>query len=73
MPLFEYICAQCGTKFEKIVRTHTSSVECVGCNSAKVERQLSVFAVASSGTESAAAEFCAPCGMERPGTCGSVN
>ncbi len=73
MPLFEYVCGECETRFEKIVRTHTTSVDCVRCNSPKVERQLSVFAVASNGTDSAAPEFCAPCGMDRPGTCGSVN
>ena len=72
MPLFEYVCGECGTKFEKIVRTHTASVECVNCKSVKIERQLSVFAVASSGSESAAEEFCGPCGMPGPG-CGSVN
>jgi len=72
MPLFEYVCGECGSKFEKIVRTHTASVECVSCNSEKVERQLSVFSVASSGSESAAGEFCGPCGMPGAG-CGSVN
>ncbi len=72
MPLFEYVCGECGSKFEKIVRNHTTSVECVSCNSVKVERQLSVFAVASGGTESAPAEFCGPCEMPGPG-CGSVN
>ena len=72
MPLFEYVCEECGTQFEKIVPTHTSSVECVSCKSVEVERQLSVFAVASSGSESSAEEFCGPCGMPGPG-CGSVN
>ena len=72
MPLFEYVCDECDTHFEKIVRTRTSSVECANCSSVKVQRQLSVFAVASSGTESQAEEFCGPCGMPGPG-CGSVN
>lgn len=74
MPLFEYVCSKCGTEFEKIVRSRTSAVECVSCSSAKVERQLSVFAVATGGTDSAAgpAEFCGTCGIDGPG-CGTVN
>ncbi len=43
MPIFEYICKKCDHKFEKLVLGATA-VECPSCKSAKVEKQMSVFA-----------------------------
>jgi len=44
MPIYEYLCKQCDKRFEKLVRA-TTTVECPSCRSAKVEKQLSVFAL----------------------------
>src|SRR5262245_29126446 len=52
MPIFEYICKDCNHPFEKIVPRYDSTVECTHCNSTKVEKQLSVFAVAGSSSSS---------------------
>lgn len=69
MPLFEYICQDCKAEFEKIVPSHRTAVACARCASSKVEKQLSVFAVA--GPDSAAADpGCGSCGAPRPGMCG---
>jgi len=46
MPIFEYVCKDCGRAFEKIVPRYDSEVDCAHCNSENVEKQLSVFAVA---------------------------
>ena len=46
MPLFEYLCQDCGRSFEKIVPRYDSPADCIHCNSRRVEKQLSVFAVA---------------------------
>ena len=46
MPIFEYLCKDCGRPFEKIVPRYDSQADCVHCNSENVEKQLSVFAVA---------------------------
>jgi putative FmdB family regulatory protein len=73
MPIFEYICKDCGHKFEKIVPRYDSTVDCAHCNSVKVEKQLSVFAVAggSQSQDFAAAEGgCGHCGAAQPGSCG---
>jgi putative FmdB family regulatory protein len=72
MPLFEYRCLDCKREFEKIVPRHDSSADCPNCASVRVEKQLSVFAVA--GTQGGSADFDAPqgcgrCGAAEPGMC----
>jgi len=49
MPLFEFECRGCGTRFELLVRTGDSPA-CPSCRSADIERLLSMFAVSSDGT-----------------------
>ena len=72
MPIFEYLCKDCGRPFETIVPRYDSKVDCAHCNSANVEKQLSVFAVAgsSSNRTEAADAGCGRCGAAEPGTCG---
>lgn len=45
MPLYEYRCAKCGKKCEKLVRaTEADKVkECPHCGEEALERQVSVF------------------------------
>lgn len=44
MPIFEYVCNDCGTKFEKLVRRPAEeSVECPGCGKDRVTQQISSF------------------------------
>ncbi len=71
MPIFEYRCRECGTKFEKIVTSAATEVTCKKCSSARVDKLLSVFAVSGVSREAAAAEPgpCA-CGAPRRGMCG---
>jgi putative FmdB family regulatory protein len=69
MPLFEYRCSECGLDFEKIVPTHTTRVVCESCGSRKVEKKLSVFAVAGGGSDESFEGGCGTCGAERPGMC----
>jgi putative FmdB family regulatory protein len=69
MPIFEYICKDCGRPFEKIVPRYDSLVDCTHCNSANVEKQLSVFAVAGSPPTEMSDAGCGRCGAAQPGTC----
>jgi putative FmdB family regulatory protein len=71
MPLFEYACSDCGTEFEKIVPTHKTQVVCQSCGGRRVEKKLSVFAVAGAGSEpeSFAGGGCGTCGADEPGMC----
>jgi putative FmdB family regulatory protein len=68
MPLFEYVCRNCGKPFEKLVNG-APRIACPECASSDVEKKLSSFAVSKG---SAAIPDCsaAGCGFERGG-CGS--
>jgi putative FmdB family regulatory protein len=70
MPIYEYVCAHCRRQFEKLVRRFGEEVVCPSCASASVDKQLSVFAVASSAP-SPSFEGCGAgaCGAG-PGACG---
>ncbi len=46
MPLYEYVCGDCQTRFEKYVRAFGEAVECPACASRTVEKQISSFAFA---------------------------
>ncbi len=46
MPLYEYICTQCGTEFEKILpfSEANSKPECPTCQSRETLKRISLFA-----------------------------
>ena len=71
MPIYEYACPGCGARFEKLVRRFGEAVSCPACSRADVERQLSVFAVATSAPSWAGcgAGACAPAACDA-GPCG---
>jgi len=74
MPIYEYRCEDCGTKFEKLVRraSETAELECPSCGKSHLKQQLSTFA-AHSGSASRAPEAPAcPSGgrCSNPGMCG---
>ena len=49
MPLYEFECRGCGSRFEKLVRG-SETPTCPSCNSSELERLLSMFAVNSEST-----------------------
>jgi putative FmdB family regulatory protein len=76
MPIYEYTCQACNTKFEQLVRTMSggdAKFDCPKCGSPKTARALSVFAVSSEsargGGGSDDAPSCGRCGGA-PGSCG---
>ncbi len=69
MPLFEYICRECGKAFEKIVSLK-AKVTCPDCGTEAVDKQLSAFAVSKSDSASIPECSSSGCGFERGG-CGS--
>ena len=72
MPLFEFKCQECGATFEKIVPTSTTPVSCRKCESPRVQKLLSVFAVGASSRSQASFEPgpCGACGAAQRGMCG---
>ena len=71
MPIFEYRCRECGAKFEKIQAASATAVTCTQCDSPKVERLLSTFAVggATRSDLSSAESPCRTCGARERGLC----
>jgi putative FmdB family regulatory protein len=43
MPRYEYICEDCGSRYERIVLSLGRAVSCPKCASSRAEVQLSVF------------------------------
>jgi putative FmdB family regulatory protein len=54
MPLYEYYCSDCKSRFELLVsHQHADDVVCTKCRGEQVRRLLSVFAVAGKVSEDA--------------------
>jgi putative FmdB family regulatory protein len=71
MPIFEYQCDDCGTKFEKLVRRSDESTLCPSCGESHVTTQYSTFAARANGTAKESAMPSCPSGMcQNPGFCG---
>ena len=52
MPLYEYYCSDCKSKFELLVSSqHADDIVCMKCHSEKVRRLFSVFAFTGSAAE----------------------
>ena len=73
MPIFEYQCDECGTRFEKLVRraAETAELACPSCGQKHLSQQLSVFAAKSNGAPVRSDAPACPGGMCRtPDICG---
>ena len=71
MPIYEYLCDSCGTRFEKLVRRSDAATECPSCNNKKVTQQLSTFAAHANGSAGEASMPSCPGGMcSNPSFCG---
>jgi putative FmdB family regulatory protein len=56
MPMYEYGCLSCSSRFDRLRRMEQSDTDitCPRCQSASVERRLSVFAAHSRGASAMA-------------------
>jgi len=73
MPIFEYRCQDCGTKFEKLIRrsADTSGLECPACGKQHLEQELSTFAAHANGSSKSSDMPVCPSGRcSNPGMCG---
>lgn len=71
MPIYEYVCNDCGTRYEQLVMTKSTKIACPKCSSGKHTLQLSVFNASgkSSGSASASSASGPACSCT-PKTCG---
>jgi putative FmdB family regulatory protein len=62
MPIYEFVCDNCGRPFEDLVRSYSAiaEVRCPECGSASLRRKMSIFASRVSGNsgQTAAAQAC---------------
>jgi putative FmdB family regulatory protein len=74
MPIYEYICDDCKTPFEKIVFNKQQEISCPKCSSKKATLQLSVFSAAkgtaNGGSSSPSDSFSGGGGCCCGGSCG---
>ena len=73
MPIYEYRCDDCGTKFEKLVRRSADvpGLECPSCGKNHLTQELSTFAAHANGGSKAAEMPSCPGGRcTNPGVCG---
>jgi putative FmdB family regulatory protein len=62
MPIYEYRCQDCNTKFEKLLRRAADSAQlvCPSCGHSRLTLQLSVFAAHTASSAEAAPAPCCP-------------
>ena len=64
MPIFEYTCANCGTRFEKLILSakRARELRCPECDSREVHKEISLFGTSNQGPARSSAANCAPSG-----------
>jgi putative FmdB family regulatory protein len=71
MPIYEYKCQDCGSRFEKLIRksSEVAELECPSCGQKHLNQELSTFA-AHAGGKSADMPVCPSGRCSNPGMCG---
>jgi putative FmdB family regulatory protein len=74
MPIYEYICKDCGTRFETLrsIKDADTIISCKSCHSDQTQRALSVF-YAQSGSQIVAGGNSSGCSGCSSGSCSSCN
>jgi putative FmdB family regulatory protein len=70
MPIYEYVCDQCETQFERIVLNKAEQIACPKCAGTKNTIQLSVFSAPGANGNSARSSASATSSMGGGGCCG---
>ncbi len=78
MPLYEYMCSECNSKFEVLHKSSTNkeNIICPNCNSAQNKKLFSSFSASISSSQDRSSENCSTgsCGIEKTsctsGMCG---
>ena len=74
MPIFEYRCEDCDTRFEKLIRRESDreALVCPKCGTNHLSQELSTFAAHANGRSAEPAPRMCPSGgvCRTPGACG---
>jgi putative FmdB family regulatory protein len=62
MPIYEYVCSECGHEFELFLRSSlvAASGACPQCGSAQIDKRFSTFATNGRGANASVAANSAP-------------
>jgi putative FmdB family regulatory protein len=73
MPIYEYACKDCQTKFEMIrpIKDADAPIHCTQCDSQHVSRAISLFNAASEGRSLSGSSGCGSCAGGSCSSCGS--
>jgi putative FmdB family regulatory protein len=66
MPIYEYVCDDCGAEYERLVMKQGAAVSCPKCASAKHTIKLSVFAAHGNGGKASGGSSSGPSGGSGP-------
>jgi len=71
MPIYEYVCDDCGMRYEQLVMSKSAKIACPKCASARHTLQLSVFSTStkSNGSSAKSASSGPSCACT-PNSCG---
>ncbi|MGH9744523.1 MAG: FmdB family zinc ribbon protein [Candidatus Acidiferrales bacterium] len=69
MPIYEYICDDCGANYERIVLNQKQTITCPKCESSKHSIKLSVFAAHGNGAKSSGGSSSGPAPSSGGGGC----
>ena len=70
MPIYEYECGDCGTRYERLVLSKSQKIDCPRCHSARKTLRLSVFS--TTGKAGGSAEAPGACSLGPGGCCGGA-
>ncbi len=71
MPIYEFVCEDCGESFEELVLGGvTEGIKCPKCQSEKVKKLMSACAFKSGGKFVGSSSACASCSGGTCSTCG---
>ncbi len=75
MPIYEYLCQDCGAEFEMLrsMKDAAAPARCKSCHSEHTTRQLSVFYSKSAGRVAATTSSSSGCSGCSGGSCGSCH
>ncbi len=70
MPIFEYVCDDCHTPYERIVMSPNQEIDCPKCASKRHTLQLSVFSAGKSSNGASSSEASSGGCCCTPNSCG---
>ena len=74
MPIYEFVCNECGNEFEELILGSNRDVSCPECASRNCTKKMSAFAFKSGatfvGTGKKASSGCTGCTSSSCSTCG---